>query len=306
MVQKAQGVAALVAADVIAGALLPGASVPSVRTLAAQAHCSAGTAARAHTLLREAGVIAGHPRSQAFVTDDAPARALAMNASTATLRLCGSDDPALDLLLSLVGARVERVPGGRGSVAGLALLAQGAVHAAAVHLRDLRTGRHNDTFARRLLGGEPATLVHLWSREQGIVVAKGNPLRIRGAADLEGARLAWRPPGTGSRLLLNRLLGEADVRPDPRGELCETHIGVAVAVATGAADAGVAIRAAAESVDADFVPLGWEDFELAVGPQCTQLLAPILQVCASTSFRERLAVMDGYDLARSGETRVAA
>ena len=56
---------------------------------------------------------------------------------------------------------------------------------------------YNDVFARRVLGGEPARLVHLWRREQGVVVPKGNPLDIRGIADLDGVRLAWRPPGTG-------------------------------------------------------------------------------------------------------------
>ncbi len=70
------------------------------------------------------------------------------------------------------------------------------------------------------------------------MVPKGNPMGIRGMADLDGVRLAWRPPGTGSRLLLNRLLLEAGAVPAPEGELCDSHFGVAVAVAVGAVDAG--------------------------------------------------------------------
>ncbi|MGH3950625.1 MAG: substrate-binding domain-containing protein, partial [Pseudonocardiaceae bacterium] len=265
-----------------------------------------GTAARAHRLLREAGVIGGGPRSRAVVTEEGVAAALVMGAHTGVVRLAGSDDPALDLLLSAVGSSVERATGGRGSVAGLGLLAQGAVDAAAVHLRDARTGQSNDAFARRVLGGEPARLVHLWRREQGIVVPRGNPLGIGEVADLGGVRMAWRPPGTGSRLLLTRLLRDAGVAPTPEAEVCDSHFGVAVAVATGAVDAGLAVRSVAESVDADFLPVEWEDFELAVEPGSMGDLAPLLDVLASTSVHDRVSGLGGYDLRRSGESRVAA
>ena len=161
-------------------------------------------------------------------------------------------------------------------------------------------------FARRVLGGEPARLVHLWAREQGVVVPKGNPLDIRGIADLDGVRLAWRPPGTGSRLLLSRLLLEAGAVPAPEGELCDSHFGVAVAVAVGAVDAGLAVRAAAEAVDADFLPVEWEDFELAVSPRALGLLGPLLDVLASTSVHQRVSRLSGYELSRSGESRIAA
>lgn len=306
MIQKPREVVGGIAAEIIAGRLAPGDFVPTVRALARREGCSPGTAARAHTALREAGIISGSPRSRAVVTADGVARALAMGAGVGTVRLSGSDDPALDLLLAAVGPAVERAAGGRGSVAGLGLLAQGVVDAAAVHLRDTRTGRSNDTFVRRVLGGEPAVLVHLWSREQGIVVPNGNPLNIRGVANLGGTRMAWRAPGTGSRLLLNRLLRDAGVTPRPDAEPCESHLGVAVAVATGAADAGLAVRAVADAVDADFLPVEWEDFELAVAPDAVTLLGPILAVLASTTVQDRLSRVGGYDLSRSGETRVAA
>ena len=306
MVQKVQEIAEVIASGVIAGRLAPGDLVPTVRDLAKQVRCSPGTAARAQTILRDAGIITGPPRSQAVVTADGVARALSMSAGVGTVRFSGSDDPALDLLLSAVGSVVKRAAGGRGSVAGLGLLAQGMVDAAAVHLKDAHTGRSNDTFVRRVLGGGPAALVHLWSREQGIVVPKGNPLGIRGVAQLGGTKMAWRAPGTGSRLLLNRLLRDAGVTPRPDAEPCDSHLGVAVAVATGAADAGLAVRAVAEAVDADFLPVEWEDFELAVAPDSVMLLAPILDVLASTAVQDRLSRTGGYDLRRSGEFRVAA
>jgi molybdate-binding protein len=306
MLQKAQEVAARVATDVVAGRLRPGDRVPAVRTLAHDMGCAPGTGARAHMLLRHAGVIAGPPRAPAVVAPDGIARALAMSSRSGTVRLCGSDDPALDLLLAAVGPAVERATTGQGSVAGLGMLAQGTVHATAMHLRDVRTGRSNDTFVRRVIGGEPARLVHLWTREQGIVVPKDNPRGIDGVGDLAGARLAWRASGTGSRLLLTRLLRDAAVEPVPDGELCGSHLGVAVAVAAGAVDAGLAVRSAAEAVDADFIPVEWEDFELAVDPESMGLLMPVLDVLASTTVQDRVRGMPGYDLRRSGETRVAA
>ena len=120
--------------------------------------------------------------------------------------LGGSDDPALDLLLRAVGDAVSVVPGPRGSVNGIVQLARGAADAATVHLLDVASGRWNDPIARGALGGAPVELVHLWRREQGLVVARGNPHGIAGVADLDGRRIAWRPPGTGSRLLLERLM----------------------------------------------------------------------------------------------------
>lgn len=306
MVQKVQEIADGIASDVIAGRLAPGDHVPTVRDLAKEKACSPGTAARAHTILRDAGIITGPPRSQAVVTADGDARALSMSAGRGTFRLSGSDDPALDLLLAAAGSVVERAAGGRGSVAGLGLLAQGMADAAAVHLKDANTGRSNDTFVRRVLGGEPAVLVHLWSREQGIVVPKGNPLDIRGVEQLGGTKMAWRAPGTGSRLLLNRLLRDAGVTPRTDAEPCDSHLGVAIAVATGAADAGLAVRAVAEAVDADFLPVEWEDFELAVAPDSVILLGTILDVLARTSVQDRLSRTGGYDLRRSGDFRVAA
>ena len=113
---------------------------------------------------------------------------------------------------------VAVAPGPRGSLAGLVQLARGGADAATVHLRHAPTGCFNDPFVRAALPGERTVLVHLWRREQGLVVAPGNPLGIRGVADLAGHRLAWRAPGTASRLLLERLLLEAGIDARPGSE----------------------------------------------------------------------------------------
>ena len=133
-----------------------------------------------------------------------------------------------------------------------------------LHLLHAESGRYNDPYVRHLLAGEPVVLVHLWQREVGLVVPRGNPLAVRGVADLAGRRVAWRARGSGSRLLLERLLAEAGVEAAPEsGEPADSHFAVAAAVAAGAADAGLAVRAVARACDLDFVGVTVEPFELA-------------------------------------------
>jgi molybdate-binding protein len=234
-------------------------------------------------------------------------RAAGWRGDAGALRMGGSDDPALDLLLRAVGDAVSVVPGPRGSVNGIVSLARGGADAATVHLLDVASGRWNDPIARAALGGAPVELIHLWRREQGLVVASGNPHGIASVADLDARRIAWRPPGTGSRLLLERLMLAAGCSPRPElGEPVESHLAVAAAVATGAADAGLAVRAVAESAGLGWMPVISEPFEMALDPAAKMAAEPLLATLAESGVQARLAAMPGYDLARSGERRVAA
>jgi len=299
--------AARLAQDIAAGRWSEGERLPGIRTLARDVGCSAGTAARAYSALRASGVISGSPRSRFVVARGGAAGAVRWGADAAPLRLAGSDDPALDLLVRAARDSVTVVPGPRGSVNGIVQLARGMADASALHLFDTASGRWNDPIARGALGGEPVQLVHLWRREQGLVVARGNPHAIRGVSDLDGRRIAWRSPGTGSRLLLERLMLSASCEPHPElGELAESHLAVAAAVATGAADAGLAVRAVAESADLDWVPVISEPFELALDPAAGGAAGPLLDTLAESRLQTRLAVMPGYDLSMSGDVRVAA
>jgi len=281
--------------------------MPGVRKLARDVGCSAGTAARSYTALRDAGVLLGSPRSRFVVAVHGAARAARWREDARALRLGGSDDPALDLLLRAAGDAVSVVSGPRGSVNGIVQLSRGAADAVALHLLDFSSGQWNDPIARGALNGAPVELVHLWRRDQGLVVAPGNPFGMEGVADLDGRRIAWRPPGTGSRLLLERLMLTAGCTPRPElGEPVESHLAVAAAVATGAADAGLAVRAVADSAGLDWIPVISEPFELALDPASETAAEPLLGTLAESSVQSRLAAMPGYDLSRSGELRVAA
>jgi molybdate-binding protein len=297
--------AAQLAEEIASGRWSEGEPLPGVRKLAREAGCSPGTAARAYTALRDAGILSGSPRTRFVVAAGGHARAARLPAGAEALRLAGSDDPALDLLVRAAADAVAVVPGPRGSVNGMVQLSRGAADATALHLLDVASGRWNDPLARGALGGEPVRLVHLWRREQGLVVARGNPLGIAGVSDLKHRRIAWRPPGTGSRLLLERLMLAEGCVPRPElGEPAESHLAVAAAVATGAADAGLAVRAVAESAELDWVPVISEPFELALEP--SSAADPLLAALADSRTHARLAAMPGYDLSMSGESRVAA
>jgi molybdate-binding protein len=314
-------VADRLAREIAAGRREEGERLPGVRRLAREAGCSAGTAARAYAALRDAGLIAGEPRSSFVVAPSAAARAASWDpharpaargagsygAGPGALLLAGSDDPALDLLLRESGGSAALAPGARGSVPGLEQLARGTADAAAVHLLDVASGRWNEGFARGALAGQPVLLVHLWRREQGLVVPRGNRKRIRSVGDLAEHRVAWRPPGAGSRLLLERLMRQEGIEPRPdRGVQAESHLAVAAAVAAGAADAGLAVRAVADSLGLDWIPVATEWFELAVPSASRSAIDPLLDVLASTSVQDRLTALPGYELAMSGEVREAA
>lgn len=299
--------AAHLAQEIADGRWTEGEAVPGVRRVAREVGCSPGTAARAYTALRDAGVLAGEPRSRFVVALDGAARAAGWGREAETLRLGGSDDPALDVLVRATGGAVALTPGPRGSVNGIVQLSRGAADAVTLHLFDVASGRWNDPIARGAFGGAPVELVHLWRREQGLIVARGNPHGIEGVADLDGRRVAWRPPGTGSRLLLERLLLTAGCVPRPDlGEPAESHLAVAAAVATGAADAGLAVRAVAESAGLDWVPLASEPFELALDPATRGAAESLLATLAESKVHAHLAAMPGYDLSMSGERRLAA
>jgi putative molybdopterin biosynthesis protein len=99
----------------------------------------------------------------------------------------------------------------------------------------------------------------------------------------------------------------AACEPHPElGEPAESHLAVAAAVAAGAADAGLAVRAVAESVGLDWVPVTTEPFELALDPASMAAAGPLLDALGASSLHARLAAMPGYDLSLSGEVRLAA
>jgi molybdate-binding protein len=284
--------------------LPPGTALPSVRRIANEQQRSPTTVQRAYAALARAGVVALSPRRSARVAPDGELAARRLLRAGAPFRLAGSDDPALALVLAAVGEEI-RVVGASGSFRGLTALWRNDADGAALHLRHA-DGSYNAPFARALLVGRDPILVHLWQREQGLIVAPGNPLGLADAAALRRVRVAQRPRGTGTRTLMDHLVLAAGGRPeDVAGPEVELHLDVAIAVATGEADAGLGLRSAARTLELEFVPLVSEPFEIATTRDQVGGLEPLLRTLREPDVRRRLEALGGYDLARAGELRDA-
>jgi molybdate-binding protein len=291
---------AMLAERIAGGELRPGATLPSVRELAASERTTATTVARAYRELADAGAVVVEPRRAARVSPRGAMAARSLLREGAPFRLAGSDDPALSLLMASVPDAVSAV-GASGSYRGLAALWSGRADGASLHLRH-RSGEYNAPFARGVLAGRDPVLVHLWRREQGLLVPAGNPRGVEAIDDLAALRVVRRPPGTGTRTLLDRLLLEAGLDPDAiSGPEVELHLDVALAVATGEADAGLGLRSAATQLELGFVPLTWEPFQIATTHAESGGAQPLLDALADPDLWERITALGGYDLADAGE-----
>jgi molybdate-binding protein len=291
---------AKLAARIAEGELPPGAALPSVRELAAAERTTASTVARAYRELADGGAIAVEPRRAARVSAGGVLAARALLRRGALFRLSGSDDPALSLLVAEVREAIAPV-GASGSYRGLSALWSGSADGASLHLRH-RSGEYNAPFARGILAGREPVLVHLWRREQGLLVPPGNPRGVASIRDLAALRVVRRPAGTGTRTLLDRLLLDAGLEPEAiSGPTVELHLDVALAVATGEADAGLGLRSAASPLGLDFVPLSWEPFQVATTRAQSGGLTALLDALAAPEMAERIVRLGGYDLAGAGE-----
>ncbi|HYM26557.1 MAG TPA: substrate-binding domain-containing protein, partial [Steroidobacteraceae bacterium] len=202
-------------------------------------------------------------RDHAVVRTHLGARIGRTDAAGALLFAVGSDDLVLDLLARRLAQQHPAIRFAArpvGSLSGLIALHERRAHLAGIHLLDVDSGEYNVPYVKHLLPEERVVLVNLARREQGLLLAAGNPKGIRGLRDLarRGVRLVNRQAGAGTRLLLHHLLRQARIDPSQiSGYTCElpTHDAVAAAVAGGAVDVGPGVRAAAHAHGLDFLPL---------------------------------------------------
>ena len=228
-----------------------------------------------------------------------------------TLVVLGSHDNTLDLLATLLRRRDPRLrlsSGHVGSLGGLMALRQGRAHLGGSHMLDPETNTYNVPFIQRYLAGVPLKLINLTWRQQGLMLAPGNPKQIRAIQDLArpGVRFINRQRGAGTRLLLDFLLQEeklaaAAILGYDREEY--THMAVAVNVFSGTADVGLGIMAAAQALGLDFIPLLPERYDLVV-PESTfaePRFQALLAVIRSPEFQAAATALGGYDLKDCGK-----
>ncbi len=294
-----------IASDVASGELGPGDELLSIRDAAGRYKTTSSTIGRAYRHLADAGVIEVADRRRSRVAARGGAAARGLLGAPPVLRLAGSDDPGLDIVLRQTGTRVA-VVGARGSFHGLTRIWRGTADAAAIHLRH-RSGGHNGPFARTLLRGRRPAIIHLWRREQGLLTLAGNPDHITDPGDLRALRIARRQFGTGTRVLLDRLLTEAGITPASiTGPEAGSHLEVAMSVASGQADTGLGVRAAATALGLGFVPVTWEDFDIVLSGDALPAAEPLITALRTPAVQSSINALGGYDLSRAGSVEMLA
>jgi putative molybdopterin biosynthesis protein len=228
-----------------------------------------------------------------------------------TIVAIGSHDLTLDILANHLHKQHPEMSlssSNAGSLGGLLALKRGEAHLAGSHLLDEESNEYNVPYVKRLLSGMGVVVVNLVYREQGLMVAKGNPKGICSLQDLlqEDVNFVNRQRGAGTRVLLDFKLWELGISPQQiKGyERVEfTHLSVAAAIASGAADVGLGIYAAARALSLEFIPLLKEQYDLVI-PKVyyeSPLLEPLLAILQQPSFRSEVEALGGYDTSQTGE-----
>ena len=161
-------------------------------------------------------------------------------------------------------------------------------------------------------GLHDAVVIAFARREQGLLVAPGNPLRLCATSPRSRtarARMAQRPTGAGAQLLLLALLARAGIALEALQLVkppCPTGPDIAQAVRAGRADCGIATRSVALAAGLDFVPLTWERFDLVLRQRDYFMPGPqaLFDFMRQPVLRDRAAELGGYDVSDSGAVRL--
>jgi putative molybdopterin biosynthesis protein len=223
----------------------------------------------------------------------------------------GSHDPLLEWALRESGSQLASLP--EGSEAGLMRLSRGEVMAAAIHLHRLdgNDERANVEAVAVAAGLHDAVVIAFAQREQGFVVAPGNPLALEDVASIASrrGRLALRPDGAGAQLLLLALLARAGLALNAFATVkpvCPTGADIGQAVRSGRADCGIATRSVAQAAGLGFVTVTWERFDLVLRQRDYFLPGPqaLFGFMRTAAFRERANELGGYDVSEAGAVRL--
>jgi putative molybdopterin biosynthesis protein len=218
-------------------------------------------------------------------------------------------DPATGLLTRMVEkiSGVEIISAAASSRLALSWLREGKVHIAGSHLEDPRTGEFNLPFIRKEFPDEDFSVVTFARWEEGLVIAPGNPKRIRKVEDLarKNIRFVNREPGSGSRALLDKLIEKAAMdarRIQGYERVAYGHLAAAYCVVSGEADVCLATRSAARTFGLEFVPLHSERYDLVMRKRTADLPAvkSFLDVLQRATLRRKLEMLAGYDTSETG------
>jgi putative molybdopterin biosynthesis protein len=228
-----------------------------------------------------------------------------------TVVMVGSHDLSLDILANLLGRFYPPIflsSHPVGSLGGILAIKNGICHIAGTHLLDPETGEYNFPYIHTYLNGIDLKVINLVFREQGLIVQRGNPKKIKGLKDLlrKDITLINRQKGSGTRILLDHTLKTLFLDPNQiRGYEREefTHMAVASTVASGVADAGLGILTAARAMNLDFIPIAKERYDLIIPTVYFEdkKIQRMIETVRSDEFKKMVFQMGGYDVSRTGE-----
>ncbi|MGR6836214.1 molybdopterin biosynthesis protein [Syntrophomonas erecta] len=226
-----------------------------------------------------------------------------------TLIAIGSHDLTMDFLADLLWQqyRIRLVSNNTGSMGGIMSLKKQETHFSGIHLLDHSSGEYNITYLNKYLGGK-WLLVNLVKRQQGLMVKKGNPLKIKNLKDLAQSDIRFinRQKGSGTRVLLDYLLHQQGINTTGingynREEY--THLAVAASVKNDACDAGLGIYASARALDLDFIPVAEERYDLCILPDLMpdNLINLLIDIIRSPQLATLINQAGGYNLDLTGQ-----
>ena len=228
-----------------------------------------------------------------------------------TVVITGSHDNTLDVLADQIrkgNSQVSISSSHVGSMGGLTALKKGGCHIAGAHLLDPHDGSYNISYIKKHLPDLPVRVVNLVMREQGLIVPRGNPDNIESIEDLKTSGLTFinRQPGSGTRILFDYKLGQLGISPeDILGYENDeyTHMSVAVAVLSGRANAGLGIKAAANALSLDFIPVVTESYDLIILERffTSFKVQTLLNTISTDDFKDRVTALGGYGVEKTGQ-----
>ncbi len=224
--------------------------------------------------------------------------------------VAGSHDPLLDWALRESNSGLATLA--VGSEAGFNRFLDGESIAAAIHLHALEDPAADANVAtlQSRSDAQDVVLIGFCLREQGFLLAPGNPLGINGIEDViaKRARITMRPKGAGAQLLLLSLLHQAKATLDQLAvvdPISPTGPDIAQAVRAGRADTGIATRGVANAAGLDFVPIVWEHFDLVMRQRdyFQPPMQAVIRFLQSEELAARAQELGGYDMSEAGTVR---
>ncbi len=267
------------------------------------------------SIARADGLVRIHASVEGYSEDEEIACELFTNEESLNQRIhiVGSHDLSLDILRDMMKSfnkDMDMISTHTGSLSGITAMAKGVSYICTAHILDEKDKIYNIPTIKKYLYNKPCKLIHIAKRQQGLLVRKDNPLKIKGIEDLSRPDVKFinRQAGSGTRILFDSLISECGIEKHQingydREE--STHTAVGILVRESIADAGIAIYSIAKIFSLDFIPLAEEDYDMVVDSKFMgdNKFNILMNLINSGEFKKRLEQMGGYNTKETGRIK---